>query len=711
MLGVSQSRVLTALLSFAASLAVAFGLVLVPPSAHAGSSLLCSGYSACKRAGYDHFGYETKQRTSYWRMYTGTNCTNYVAYRLVTTNGMPNVRPKSGVGNARDWGKAMASVTNSTPTVGSVAWWGRTGNHVAYVERVASPTEIIVSESNWGRTFDHRRITKSGSGWPDGFIHFDDPSFVNTAKPAISGTARVGEKLTASNGSWKPAATSHRYEWRADGTVIAGATSSTFTPTAAQSGRAVTVRVTAGRSGLPAVTATSASRTVAPGVLRADGSPTIAGTARVDATLTATPPRTTPGASATRYRWSADGDPIAGATAARLVLTPDLLGRRITVATTGTRAGYTDATTSSSASPAVAPGVLTSTTAPSISGRPAVDAVLTASPGGWSRPDVVASYQWLVDGKPVEGATSRTFAPRVADTGKQVGLRVTVRRAGYVDATRAAASTTPVTVNRFTRTAAPTITGTPRVAQRLTASVTAWSPTATLTYQWFVDGRAVSGADRAYFYPRSGDRGKPITVKVTGSRAGYAAVTSTSARSAAVATGTIVADRPRITGTLTPGTVIGTDLGSVSGGTKFTYQWLLDGKAVKGETGPRHRVRDAELGRKLSVRVGYRAAGRADRAQTTAAVTPRARPTVKVGATSARRQVRVTVTVSARGTAKPAGSVLVSVGGASRTVTVKNGKATTTFSSVKVGRHDVVASYRGTAKIQAGTARTTTTVR
>ncbi|MDX6231764.1 MAG: hypothetical protein QOH68_732, partial [Nocardioidaceae bacterium] len=50
--------------------------------------MLCTGYSSCSDKGYSSYGYSTQKSKSYWRMYTGTNCTNYVAYRLVTTNGM-----------------------------------------------------------------------------------------------------------------------------------------------------------------------------------------------------------------------------------------------------------------------------------------------------------------------------------------------------------------------------------------------------------------------------------------------------------------------------------------------------------------------------------------------------------------------------------------------------------------------------------------------
>ena len=115
------------------------------------SSYLCTGYSGCEAAGYSNFGYRERGNSMYWNMYSGYNCTNYVAYRMVQA-GMPNVRPWSGSGNAMFWGTSNASKTDRTPEVGAVAWWraNRSGvsgsaGHVAYVERVVSPTEIIVS--------------------------------------------------------------------------------------------------------------------------------------------------------------------------------------------------------------------------------------------------------------------------------------------------------------------------------------------------------------------------------------------------------------------------------------------------------------------------------------------------------------------------------------------------------------------------------------
>lgn len=139
-------------------------------------TVLCTGYDACATAGYSNAGYKDHSSTSYWSQSTGHNCTNYVAYRLVT-NGLPNTRPAQLSGNAYNWGTAFASQTDDAPAVGSVAWWGQafsSTGHIAYVEKVVSADQILVSEDNWGGDFRWRSVSRSGGLWPAGFIHLKD---------------------------------------------------------------------------------------------------------------------------------------------------------------------------------------------------------------------------------------------------------------------------------------------------------------------------------------------------------------------------------------------------------------------------------------------------------------------------------------------------------------------------------------------------------
>lgn len=699
LLGVSQSRVLTALLSFAASLAVVGALIVsTGTTAQAGSSLLCSGYSSCKRAGYDHFGYETKQKTSYWRMYTGTNCTNYVAYRLVTTNGMPNVRPKSGVGNARDWGTAMASVTDKTPTVGSVAWWGKTGNHVAYVEKVASPTEIIVSESNWGRTFDHRRITQSGSGWPDGFIHFADPGMTNTALPTLKGRGRVGEPLTATAGSWSPAATSLRYEWRVDGTVKS-TTGTTYTPVEADFGKDVTVRVTASRPSSPAARATSSPVTVSRGYLTPVSTPSVSGTPVVGGTLTATLPTWSPAAESVTYTWTADGEPVAGATGSRLSVGPDLVGRRLAATAVGRRTAHVLATSSSDPTDAVRPGVLTSTTAPSIVGSPAVGAPLTIAQGTWNSSDLDLDVAWLVDDVVVPGATGTTWSPRAQDVGRTVSARVTLSSDGYTSTSRTVRAGTPVAPGEFAPWPRATLPRDAEVGTPLVAKVPTSVPTPALTYQWYVDGVLVPGATTSTFTPRAADAGSPVRVFVTARHDGVRTLRLASVPTSPVTRPVIRASAPKVTGAPRPLTTVGTDIGTVTPAGTTAYQWFVDGRAVKGATRSTYAVPTADIGRDLAVRVVHRAPGRTSLVLMSEAVPVKAQPTVRLTIEPKDATVGLTVAVTARGSSPVPGRITLAFGSTRRTIALSGGRASVVLDRPSTPS-TLTVSYTGSPRVE-----------
>jgi len=76
----------------------------------------------------------------------------------------------------------------------------------------------------------------------------------NTALPQIGGTAKEGNTLTASNGTWDNSPTSFDYQWRrcaTDGRAcadISGATKQTYTVATTDVGRSIRVVVTAGNA-------------------------------------------------------------------------------------------------------------------------------------------------------------------------------------------------------------------------------------------------------------------------------------------------------------------------------------------------------------------------------------------------------------------------------------------------------------------------------
>jgi hypothetical protein len=75
---------------------------------------------------------------------------------------------------------------------------------------------------------------------------------------AISGTARVGSKLTAKTAAWSPTPT-FSYQWYRNGVAISGATSSTRTLTSSDQGKKITVKITGRKSGYLTTSKTSAA--------------------------------------------------------------------------------------------------------------------------------------------------------------------------------------------------------------------------------------------------------------------------------------------------------------------------------------------------------------------------------------------------------------------------------------------------------------------
>ena len=416
-------------------LAGGLGTTVATLPASATVSRLCLGYTACARIGLGNGGYESVRSSMYWRMYAGHNCTNYAAYRMMRA-GLPNVRPWTGSGNATNWGVAMSRITTSTPTVGAVAWWragvkpAGSAGHVAYVEQVVSADEIVVSQDSYGGDFSWARITRAGSGWPSGFIHFADVRLSNLAPPVVSGTARIGGTLSATGGSWSLAGVTLAYQWLQDGVPLLGATGTTLEDGPAQAGHVLTVRVTASRTGLVAASAVSAPAGAVPTpTLTSRAAPTVTGEARVGATLTADAGAWSPTPDTLTYRWSAAGVPVPGAVSPTLVLTQAQVGQPVTVAVTATRAGTAPVTRSSLAT---APVIGQQ---PVVSGTPRLEGttqpgrtlgvVLPTLPVGAS-----AAIAWRRSGVVVPGAGLRTYRLTSADLGSRLEAEVTVSEAG-----------------------------------------------------------------------------------------------------------------------------------------------------------------------------------------------------------------------------------------------------------------------------------------
>lgn len=255
--------------------------------------------------------------------------------------------------------------------------------------------------------------------------------------PAISGTPKVGVKLTAAAGAW-PTGSTLKYRWYANGEEIVGATSSTFTPTAAHLGKRLEVGVFGLKpgSGIYEMKFSGESASVGVGSLSAPA-PTISGAAAVGSTLTAKPGTWTSGTTLS-YQWYANGAKISTATRSTFKVTATQKAKTITVVVTGKKAGYATASKTSAKTLKVA-----TVATPTVSGTKRVGSTLTAKPGTWTS-KTVFTYQWYAAGKAIKGATKPTFRLTSAQRGKAITVKVTGKLSGYPTIAKTSAATTKV---------------------------------------------------------------------------------------------------------------------------------------------------------------------------------------------------------------------------------------------------------------------------
>ena len=250
-----------------------------------------------------------------------------------------------------------------------------------------------------------------------------------TGQPTISGTARQGETLMTSNGSWSDPPTHYNYQWfRCDTTggncseIIANATSLTYVVVASDVGSTLRVQVTAGNdSGSGAVFSTAtpivqAAAPTAPTVTKPLNVilPAISGTATVGSTLTASNGVWNGPPASFAYAWSRcdrggnNCSAISGATAQSYVLQPADAGSTLRVTVTGTNAAGSAPSTS------LATAVVPAVTVPPATGCPA------GTKGVIQVADVTSPARLLLDGQSVNPAVVTPSAKTI-----EVHLRVT----------------------------------------------------------------------------------------------------------------------------------------------------------------------------------------------------------------------------------------------------------------------------------------------
>ena len=166
------------------------------------------------------------------------------------------------------------------------------------------------------------------------------PNTAATGAPTITGTAQVGQTLTAGTSDIADSEgltnVAYTYQWLADDTGITGATASAYTLTEAEEGKAIRVKVSFNDDeGNEEQLTSTETAAVAAANTEATGAPTITGTVQVGQTLTAGTSDISDAEGLDNvihsYQWIADDTEITGATASAYTLTEAEEGKAISV--------------------------------------------------------------------------------------------------------------------------------------------------------------------------------------------------------------------------------------------------------------------------------------------------------------------------------------------------------------------------------------------
>ena len=503
----------------------------------------------------------------------------------------------------------------------------------------------------------------SGTSADDDFYHFtitraepsesEEPTNSPAAgSPSISGTAQVGQTLTASTSGISDSNgldnATYSYQWLSSGdTEIAGATGSTYMLVNSDAGKTIKVRVDftddAGNEETLTSAATAAVADGAPtdppgspsnltGVTNSDGMVTLSWDAPDDDSVT--------GYQILRRRRSEGENTLlvhvndTENTATEYTdndVTPDVLhAYRVKAINAVGLSGQSNFVNITPGQPTEPAQNSPATGTPQISGPAQVGQTLTANTTGISDADgltnVGYSYQWVSSrDAEIQGATGANYSLVAADEGVTIKVKVSFTDdVGNEESLTSAATAAVAARPNNPATGAPSVSGTARVGETLTASTSGIADSdglgnAVFSYQWTAnDGSTdsdIQNATGGTYTLMDADEGKTIKVKVSFTDDGGNDEILTSAATGEVAAAppppnTPATGQPSITGTAQVGETLTVETSGISDpdgmdNATFTYQWTAGGDDIEGATGSSYTVAEADAGLIIQVRVSF----------------------------------------------------------------------------------------------------------
>jgi hypothetical protein len=391
----------------------------------------------------------------------GSASSSFVVNNQLQATLKPVIETPEGTGLGRTLTVSPPSWSPSGVSVNTTYQWQRDGSNISG----ATGTSYTLVTADFGKSISVKATGKA-PGYIDGvstslpISPTSGDAIANVTPPTITGSpVAVGNKLTGNRGTWPTTygTLTYAYAWLRDGAPIEGATSTIYTPVAADVGADLIFRVTASASGYSDGVAQSGAVRVE--TLSAVAGPQISapsGTGIGSGLVGQAPVWNQPDVTTT-YQWLRNGSTISGATVLNYTLTTADLGKEISLRATGRKSGFQDSVVVSNVVVATAGGALTATVQPTITGTPESGSTLRVSPGTWSQPSPAFKYQWLRTGAPIPNATSASYRLTPEDAGKNISVTVLASKAGFNDGSATAVA---VAVPKLKSTTTATLSAT-----------------------------------------------------------------------------------------------------------------------------------------------------------------------------------------------------------------------------------------------------------
>lgn len=344
--------------------------------------------------------------------------------------------------------------------------------------------------------------------------------------------------------------------------------------------------------------------------------------ARVGVPLTATGAVFEPTPGYFIYHWYVDGVKVSDGD----TFTPreQDRGKSVSVSAFGSLAGpdYDQTETAQVGHLVVQQGQLRMSRAPGIDGAPtAVYAgeELRATPATFLPPAAAVVYRWYADDQQVGVGTS--YIPGPGDVGRRISLTATGTHPDFLELTTERTPAVPVLANQFDLVAPPQVTGQVRVGQLLTITGAEVVPTAQNVQNLWKIGSQTVETDAPRLTLTSAHAGLRLSCMQVFTKPGFDELRTPctfpgGATEVAVPVVTQPEPNPdpqpgwRLLGraTISGKPVTGRTLRAVPPRTskpasRWRYQWLRNGRVIRGATAASYRVRRADRGDRIAVRV------------------------------------------------------------------------------------------------------------